>query len=52
MKENKTRAYFEDRGLDEKDSKLYTSILKQNSRIWDTQDPTFLKDSQETIYKA
>ena len=51
-REQKLRAYFEDRGLDEKYSKLYTSILKQNSRIWDTQDPTFLHDSQETIYKA
>ena len=51
-REQKLRAYFEDRGLDEKYSKLYTSLLKQNSRIWDTQDPTFLHDSQETIYKA
>lgn len=52
-REQKLQAYFEDRGFDEKYSKLYTNYLfKQNSKIWNTQDPTFLHDSQETIYKA
>ena len=52
-REQKLQAYFEDRGIEEKYSKLYTNhLLKQNPRIWNNQDPTFLKDTQETIYKA
>ncbi len=46
-------SYFQDRGIEDKYSNLYTNhLLKQNPQIWNNLDPAFLKNNQESIYKA